>query len=1119
MFHSFLQYFLDRSHASTDCLSLDSSNLETTGKLQQYFNAWLKTLDLANFESLRSRLLLSGIDNPNKLENFFYALPLVWEISASQDQKCSLDWLLEAFHASLSDSDEGFSIELPREISELPFAKLWTGVYLNAWNLISQGSDFQDCDLILGVEFDPTPTVINLITNLSRIFESTLFCEFKKFRSIHSSSSTSTSPDDSTLLYDQFIYDLKVNRFKAFFKKYPCLLFRASNTVLHWKQSVILFLRRFVNHCSDIANFLGLSSDMMIRSFSPGFGDQHNGGQSASLIRLFDVSQKRDYYLIYKPVSLDMFQAYNNFVAQLNQLGCPYPFKCVRSISFTGYGYIEYIPYISCKSSAEFDQYYLNFGALTAVLYLLRANDCHYENIIANHTHPVLVDCETLMQPYFSEGNDETDYVCLREGIQRTGLIGSWIWVAYSSASVDIGAIGIQNKSLENISIWSWQNLNTDHMNLVRESNPVVSISCHPSVECVSEESVKRKHQLVIQGFSDLASFLAELEDQRSLTALVKQSFSGLSARVLIRDTGDYGRALNRANSPHYASSFFRSGMLFEQLLNLFIHRDQFKKLYRIYYSEIKQLEMNDIPIFFMKTNSTHLEDASEEPLMVDYAQLSALDAVLHSISRLRIEFSDQLILLDKYLSISLMQDVILPQRIAPEIYPDSGVSINHPDVLCLDAAFECADLLLHQCLELSNGLLWSKLEIDEARHNLSLEPLSSSLYDGCLGIIVFLDELASKTNYLSSSPAREKKVKLVMELFLDPLLVLILESPNYILEEWISKASLGLNGIGGCLLAFYTLSYSTYLGPYRVQLILKAIEIIIASLQGFTFRSTSYDLMSGTAGLLSGLLCINDGNAMEIGYELGRRLLAAQRIDGAWSKSGDRIAQVGFAHGSCGIASALSRLYQITNDSIFEVSALKGFAYQNQFFDHCIGNWPDLRSFSAEIRGFTSSAKSQPNVFSSSWCAGSAGVLLSRLIARNSGLSWESLDSDIEAGLRASLLGGGAERFHLCCGVSGRLSVVALLSVSSVCWSISKVDQVSMEKFKAEALEQLILALRAKSSAIAATGLSNVLDIAPGLFDGLAGIGMTCIANARSNSASKLAQLISAGLYLPSNQ
>ena len=142
----------------------------------------------------------------------------------------------------------------------------------------------------------------------------------------------------------------------------------------------------------------------------------------------------------------------------------------------------------------------------------------------------------------------------------------------------------------------------------------------------------------------------------------------------------------------------------------------------------------------------------------------------------------------------------------------------------------------------------------------------------------------------------------------------------------------------------------------------------------------------------------------------------------------------------------------------------------------------------------------------------------MSRLIAWNTGLYWDSLAADIQAGYRSTFLRGSHERFHLCCGLSGRLSVIALLTTSTVCGLISKDDQVSTEKFKLEAVEQLTHVLHSRRSAIAATGLSNVRDIAPGLFDGLAGIGMACLANSCSNSASKLSQLISAGLYVQSN-
>jgi lantibiotic modifying enzyme len=51
----------------------------------------------------------------------------------------------------------------------------------------------------------------------------------------------------------------------------------------------------------------------------------------------------------------------------------------------------------------EIKRYYQRAGQLLCLLYVLGANDCHNENLIACGEHPVLVDLETLMHHPFRE--------------------------------------------------------------------------------------------------------------------------------------------------------------------------------------------------------------------------------------------------------------------------------------------------------------------------------------------------------------------------------------------------------------------------------------------------------------------------------------------------------------------------------------------------------------------------------------------------------------------------------------------------------------------------------------------------------------------------------------------
>ena len=64
-----------------------------------------------------------------------------------------------------------------------------------------------------------------------------------------------------------------------------------------------------------------------------------------------------------------------------------------------GYGWVEYAAPEACPDEATVERYYQRVGALTCLVYLLQGADCHAENLIAAGEHPILVDCETLLNP------------------------------------------------------------------------------------------------------------------------------------------------------------------------------------------------------------------------------------------------------------------------------------------------------------------------------------------------------------------------------------------------------------------------------------------------------------------------------------------------------------------------------------------------------------------------------------------------------------------------------------------------------------------------------------------------------------------------------------------------
>jgi len=1113
VFHRFLRYFFETQSRSNDEKFLVKNSLFSKD-YSAYQKEWQRALKIKDISLLNERLAWSNVSDKDKLESFLHALPLAWELISSEEQKCVLDWLVDSI--SLCPEESIKHQILPVNLTDLPFAHIWNGVYNEAWKLISTQNDYSIIASHLDDNFDNSQAILDLVTDLSRAFEATLFEEFEKFRSKLISKRLEREIAKDSSIYFKFIDELMCDRFRTFLKTYPCLAFRASNIISSWKTSTTTFLSRFSHDKKKLIDYFGLPPDVALRSFKPGLGDKHNKGQSAVLISLVSL-EVEDFRLIYKPVPINMLKCFNRFIDGLNKLGSPYLFHCIEAIDFGNYGYVEYVEYEPCSSIDENELFNLNLGALSAVLYLLRANDCHYENIIARGASPILVDCETIMQPLVRNQEDDFERIVLKEGIQRTGLIGSWQWNINSGIAIESGTVGLNKKALENISTRQWNHLNSDRMNLEFRAASIDIIQCLPDQSIPRKEFVAKKHSLLLMSFQLMSKFLISIAADETLSHLLQDCFRDATSRVLIRDTSVYGEAIHGSSSPAYASSYFKSGLLFEKLLSPFDSYKRSQDLFAIFCSEVDQLQLDDIPIFFSRVSSTCLNDGLGTILVEDYAELSALDAVINTLPNLKNNLEDQSILFNKYLSISLSTSYAEASHQTIKQWPINNFSkINQNELYC-EAAKAVGDLILQECLFLNDGLLWSKLEVANDKRAISLEPISSSCYDGYLGILVFLDELASATNFLAESNWRASKLDAVFNYFLDSLLHTILELPEKLFKEWLSRASLGLDGLGGALIAFKILSNSSYLDVSRLSLIDQVIDLIVTSLSRVSIESKSCDIMHGEAGLISGLLFLDNDQSIAMASQLGNRLCSKQLKNHGWPNDQYKIDQISFSHGSCGISASLASLYGKTGDHKIFTSAMNGYQHQNSYFDSQILNWPDLRNFSDEIIRLSSlreGANCKEKVFSSAWCSGASGSLISRIVAINSGLFWNELTTEILSALRSVTASNEINRFHLCCGLSGCSAVIdAVLNDSKLKDMLEAEDLVLIEEFRVQSLEKMMEGLQKNHTKIAISGIQGVTDVAPGLFDGLAGIGLTLLSGASPSTSAKQRSLLSAGL------
>jgi lantibiotic modifying enzyme len=180
-------------------------------------------------------------------------------------------------------------------------------------------------------------------------------------------------------------------RLLSFFKKFPVLAELWSVSISQWCDYVAEILERARVDASAISRqfFAGRPAGA-IKEVRLGLSDRHNDGRSVTLVE-FEGGP-----VIYKPRSGAGEAAWFSLVRRMNEHGFRPSLRPARALSREKYYWMEYIEPAACKSARAVSRYYERLGGLIAAAYLLRAVDCHRENLIAAGECPVLVDVDAL---------------------------------------------------------------------------------------------------------------------------------------------------------------------------------------------------------------------------------------------------------------------------------------------------------------------------------------------------------------------------------------------------------------------------------------------------------------------------------------------------------------------------------------------------------------------------------------------------------------------------------------------------------------------------------------------------------------------------------------------------
>jgi len=1042
--------------------------------------AWAKAIGKGDVSRLEQRLALDGM-NLNSVRPFLgrvclkggtdlppwiHLLPkLVAESSASS---VSLDYLVEGIPNPEPNIDTGKP--LPFEDIIIPWVKLGNRLLLEESGSTSIYDQLSDSALTGLSRY----LLNRLVLISSRVFQ----YEFWQYRVKHKpilalldmGGVTEQNDRSENELYLQYVtHILKDENLWAFFEEYSVLARLLVVEINTWVEVVGEFLTHLSADWEAIEDQFG-ETGTQIKQVKAGLSDPHNGGHT-----VLDITFEGGLQLIYKPHSLAMESAFQELVTWINDHGDLLPFKTLQLLDRGTHGWVKVIEQLPCETTDEVERYDTRLGMLICLMYLLNGTDFHYENIIAKGEYPVPVDLEMLMYPLIA--TDLDDALGDREisSDSYSTLFQSSILPfgdPRQQGGADMSFLGASVKT-QTVTRRILKNVNSDTMHWAEEK---VELDPAQNNSGVIFDDMLRWPQnyggQILSGFRSTYQFLVEnrtalLDDSSPLL-----SFDNLPTRFVFRATKIYFKVWFSSLEADCMREGIDRHIQLEHLGRAYIQEELgVQRYWKLFQEEVTALTQNDIPIFHMTTDSRDLTTPSGEIIPACFLT-SGYQRALDTLGNLSTaDFKRQRRFLrqslySKQLSIEIAS---APTDVKGEliqiVQPDRPYSPNK----FMETAVTAANQLIEMALLDDRCAFWTEISYDLFSESYFPRFLGDDLYSGNPGVALFLSAIwqkSGKNDYRDCA--------------LGALFGIRQRVKRGHLNSFLRLGIGGVSGIGSLIYALTRcagfLDEETLLVDAGTLAGLITPELIA--------EDDKLDVIAGSAGAILGLLALyQETRADEIlaratacGQHLLKNQVDAEVGGRAWPTiSGKLIA--GFSHGAAGIAYALLKLYEITADEVLRKAAQDAIFYEMNLFDPQEGNWPDLRIEEG---------------FMTSWCHGAPGIALARLGSQSILLN-DAIQNDINRGLDTTLKAVREAAIgpldNLCCGHFGRADIL-----------ITAGQLLGKDEYTQAALclsSSLIEQAHQGGGYHLMQGLPRDLPQL-GFFNGLAGIGYTCLRFAR---------------------
>lgn len=837
-------------------------------------------------------------------------------------------------------------------------------------------------------------------------------------------------------------------------QEYPVLARQLTISINHWVAVSLEFLQHLCNDWELIRAKFSPNNDLgVLTEISGGVGDSHRDGRSVIIANFSSGFQ-----IVYKPRSMSLDIHFQELLNWINQRGEHPPFRTLNILDRGTYGWVEFVEPQTCTFKEEIDRFYQRQGSYLAMLYALEAVDFHYENLIAAGEHPILLDLEALFHPRVGgmdlKQADRLANSTLGYSVYGIGLLPHRSWLNDESEGIDISGLGATEGQLTPHQVSYWEGAGTDEMKLTRKHVEVSVAQNQPTLNG-EKVNVLNYAEAIANGFANMYYLLLQHREELLAENGPIAKFAGDTVRVIVRATQTYTTLLTESFHPDVLRNALERDRLLDRLWLAVEHLPHLAKLIP---AECEDLLKGDIPMFTTRPKSKNLQTSSGQQI-VDFLDEPSLVSVQRRVQQLsEDDLQRQLWIIRASLTSLDLSTTGQKGNFAYQM-TESQTVVDREQLLA--AACTVGDRLEALALRGEQDVSWIGLTLVNDR-NWSIVPLGYDLYDGLLGVALFLA-------YLGAIAAEERYTNLACAA-LTTLQRQLEQSRSFITEIG------AFSGWGGVIYAL------THLGKlwHRSELIAEA-QRLVDLLPPLIEQDEKLDIISGAAGCIGSLLALYQSAPSEqilnTAIQCGDRLLTLaqpmQQGIGWMAKGIAKKPLTGFSHGAAGIAWALLKLAVLTGAERFRTAAMDAIAYERSHFSPQALNWPDLREFETAIRAGNEGQVS----FMTAWCHGASGIGMARLLCLPH-LDDAMIRSEIDAALKTTLAQGFGKNHSLCHGDLGNLEL--LLQASEI---LSKPEWRS----QVERLSAIIL------DSINCNGWLCGIPLgveSPGLMTGLAGIG-----------------------------